>query len=199
MHQNKTGILLSGGMDSIALAYWKRPTYSFTIDYGQKPAGAEIQAAKQVSQLLGMEHHVIEVDCSRLGSGDLNGNAPLSVAPITEWWPYRNQLLVTLACMKGISFGVKELLVGSVLSDGLHKDGTKEFYKLISEVMSYQEGGVSITCPAIEMTTVELITHSGIPPSVLFWAHSCHTSNIPCMACNGCNKYLQTLQQLSID
>ncbi len=199
MLQNSSGILLSGGMDSIALAYWKRPARSFTVDYGQKPASAEIQAAKQISKFLGIEHHVIEVDCSQLGSGDLSRNNPLSIAPVKEWWPYRNQLLVTLACMKGVALGVKELYIGSVLTDESHKDGTKEFYKYLSALISFQEGEISISSPAIDMSTVELITYSGIPTSVLLWAHSCHTSNSPCMNCNGCKKYLHTLQKLGID
>lgn len=44
---SKTAILLSGGMDSIALAYWKRPEIAITIDYGQKPAAAEVVASKR--------------------------------------------------------------------------------------------------------------------------------------------------------
>ena len=186
-------------MDSIALAFWKKPKYAFTIDYGQKPAKSEIQAARQVSSFLGIEHYVVEVDCSKLGSGDLSNRKPIDIAPISEWWPYRNQLLVTLACMKGVSLGVDKLYVGSVKSDDCHIDGTKEFYHLLNKVMSYQEGNVSILTPSIELSTLELIRQSKIPTSIIFWAHSCHTSNSPCMHCNGCKKYLYVLQELNLD
>lgn len=196
---HNSGILLSGGMDSIALAYWKKPKYSFTIDYGQKPAKAEIQAASQVSKVLGIEHHIITIDCSTLGSGDMNGSKPLDIAPITEWWPYRNQLLITFACMKGVVLKMDNLFVGSVLSDGAHADGTKEFYKSASDLIKLQEGNISISVPAIDMNTVDLIKVSNVPLSILLWAHSCHTSNEPCMHCNGCKKYLYTLQQLGVD
>lgn len=199
MLQNKKGILLSGGMDSIAVSYWKRPQYSFTIDYGQRASGSEIQAAAQVSSQLGMEHHIITVDCSGLGSGDMSEIKSLSVSPVTEWWQYRNQLLVTLACMKGISFGMTELMVGSVATDDSHKDGTLEFYQRISDLIQYQEGNISITCPAINLSTVELIRESKVANSLLLWAHSCHTSNQPCMNCKGCKKYLYTLQELGLD
>jgi len=197
--ENDLGILLSGGIDSVALAYWKQPAFSFTIDYGQRPAQAEIHAAKQVSKYLGIRHQIISVDCSQLGSGDLLNKKPLSVAPVDEWWPYRNQLLVTLACMKGISIGIKKLIVGSVSSDDVHKDGSPEFYKSLSSLISYQEGGISIITPAINMTTIELISTSNIPESLLLWSHSCHKSNSPCMKCNGCNKYLYTMQTLGLD
>lgn len=197
--ENNTGILLSGGMDSISLAYWKKPKYAFTINYGQKPAKAEIAAAAQVSKLLDMEHYIIDIDCSSLGSGDMNGQAPLDIAPISEWWPYRNQLLITLACMKGVALNMNELFVGSVLSDGAHADGTKLFYENASTLIKLQEGNIAVSVPAIEMNTIDLIKKSEIPLSTLLWAHSCHTSNEPCMHCNGCKKYLFTLQQLGVD
>jgi 7-cyano-7-deazaguanine synthase len=199
LHQDKTAILLSGGMDSIALCFWKNPAVAFTINYGQKPAKAEIHAACQVAKYLNIEHHIIELDCSEFGSGDMSGNKPLSLAPATEWWPYRNQLLVTLACMKGINLGITELYIGSVKTDSTHSDGTKSFYQKISDLISYQEGKIIVGAPAIELETVDLIKKSGVPTSVLLWAHSCHTSNEPCMNCNGCKKYLHTLQQLGLD
>ena len=43
LQKNNLAILLSGGMDSIALAYWKKPAHSITIDYGQKAANAEMK------------------------------------------------------------------------------------------------------------------------------------------------------------
>lgn len=199
MQNHKTGILLSGGMDSIALAYWKRPQYSFTIDYGQKAAQAEIHASEQISRTLNIEHHIIRVDCSKLGSGDMAGGQPLSIAPIKEWWPYRNQLLVTLACMKGVGLGLNELMVGSVSTDDGHLDGTEAFYTKLSDLVSFQEGQITISCPSINIDTTELIKKSGIPISQLLWAHSCHTSSQPCMHCNGCKKYLYILQELGID
>ena len=90
-------ILLSGGIDSVALAFWQRPSFAITIDYGQRAAEAEIVAARQVSQELGINHEILRIDCSTIGSGDMAGAAPDAIAPVTEWWPYRNQLLVTLA------------------------------------------------------------------------------------------------------
>lgn len=199
MHQNKSGILLSGGMDSISIAYWKRPAFSFTIDYGQKPAQAEIHAAQNVSKQLGIEHHIINVDCSELGTGDLSSNKSLSISPMKEWWPFRNQLLITLACMKGIVLGMEELYVGSVKTDEAHSDGTLSFYNSASQLVEMQEGSITIQVPAIEMTTTELIGISHVPLDLLLWAHSCHTSNSPCMHCNGCLKYLHTLQAIGVD
>lgn len=189
-------ILLSGGMDSISLAYWKRPAIAITIDYGQLPAHTEIRVSKIIADALNMEHHVIKIDCSNLGSGDLLNQQSLDISPSPEWWPYRNQLLVTFALMRGIKLNVEEIMVASVKSDGFHKDGTMQFYELIDDLSAYQEGHISITAPCIELSTAELISLSGVPKELLFWAHSCHKSNIACGNCRGCNKYSQVMRQL---
>lgn len=188
MLYNREGVLLSGGMDSMAIAYWKRPQLAFTIDYGQVCAEAEIRAATKVALDLGLEHHIIKVDCSSLGSGLLCGKNAIDSAPVEEWWPYRNQLLVTLACMKGIALGLRKLYVGSIKTDGIHKDGTSEFYRLMNELMVYQEGGIKIEMPAAELNTYQLVEVSGMPKEAMLWTHSCHTSNTPCMKCSGCLK-----------
>jgi 7-cyano-7-deazaguanine synthase len=190
------GILLSGGMDSIALAYWKKPDMAITINYGQAAAETEIRTSVVVAKELGIAHHIINIDCSSLGSGDLINDTSIEASPSSEWWPYRNQLLISLACMKGITLGLTELMVGSVKSDGFHKDGTAGFFERISSLMEYQEGNIKVTNPCIHLSTVELIKTSGIPKSLLHWAHSCHKSNIPCGNCRGCNKYRQTLTEL---
>lgn len=192
----RKGILLSGGIDSIALAYWKRPDVAITINYGQAPAATEIRTSETIAKELGMTHYVVEINCSALGSGDLTNTSALSISPSSEWWPYRNQLLITLASMKSIALGITELMLASVKSDGFHMDGTAEFYELANDLVSFQEGNISISCPAINFTTVELVRQSGVPSSLLNWAHSCHKSNIPCGNCRGCNKYREVMYLL---
>ncbi|MFY9512883.1 MAG: 7-cyano-7-deazaguanine synthase, partial [Rubrivivax sp.] len=59
----RNALLLSGGMDSLCIAWWKRPDVAITIDYGQLPAQAEVAAAAAVCERLGVEHHVLRVDC----------------------------------------------------------------------------------------------------------------------------------------
>jgi 7-cyano-7-deazaguanine synthase len=100
--------------------------------------------------------------------------------------------------MKAIGLGVTELMTASVKSDGFHKDGTADFYQLINNLMTYQEGGIKVYSPCIHMTSVELVKSSGIPDSLLHWAHSCHTGNVPCGHCRGCNKYRQTMHELQM-
>lgn len=195
----KTALLLSGGMDSIALAYWHRPPIAITIDYGQRPAAAEVRAAEAAAIAIGIDHHVVRADLSAFGSGDMAGAAALSVAPVPEWWPFRNQMLVTLAAMKGVGLGVGRLLIGTLKTDGLHADGRREFISAMDAMLNMQEGGMRLAAPAIDMTAVQLIRTSQIPVEILAWAHSCHVSDYACGMCRGCRKHYETLAELNVE
>lgn len=184
-------------MDSVAIAWWKRPQLAITIDYGQRAAEGEIRASAQVAKELGIAHEVVCVDCSPLGSGDMAGAAADSAAPTTEWWPYRNQLLITLVGMRAIARQVQTLFIGTVRSDGgNHADGTPEFVQKMNDLMAYQEGHLQVVAPAIEYSTTELVRHAEVPPGLLAWTHSCHKADIACGDCRGCNKWRETYEEL---
>lgn len=194
--QVNVGLLFSGGLDSTALAWWHRPEIAFTIDYGQVCAQGEIRAASTVCKIIGIQHEVITADCGSLGSGDLAGRAPAEIAPASEWWPFRNQLLITLGAMRGVNLGLSSLIVGSVLSDGFHRDGTREFYELVDKLTAVQEGSLRIEAPAIELTSAQLLVKSKVPRSVASWAHSCHCEEFACGTCRGCAKNLMVTQEV---
>lgn len=189
-------LLLSGGMDSIALAWWLRPTYAFTIDYGQRAAAGEIRAAAAVANDLGISHEVLRCDVSALGSGDMAGCAPDSSAPVREWWPFRNQLLVTVAGMRAIPLKVERLLIGALATDGLHADGTAAFVDALDRLLVLQEGGIRLEAPAIALDGPGLVRTSGVPAELLAWSHSCHVSDYACGECRGCRKHYDTTSAL---
>ena len=195
----KTLLLLSGGMDSTALAYWLRPEVAVTIDYGQRPALGEIQAAATIADLLGIEHHVITADLKSLGSGDMAGSAPLEIAVQPEWWPFRNQMLVTLAGMKAVTMGLERIVIGTLKSDSFHLDGTPRFVQALNELTRLQEGEIRVEAPAIEMSAVELIRASEIPMEILAWSHSCHVADHACGTCRGCLKHFDTMSNLGLE
>jgi len=195
----KTAILLSGGIDSVALVFWKRPEVAYTVDYGQLSVLGEIRAARQVCKLLKLHHEIIEVDCASLGSGDMAGCPPSPIAPVSEWWPFRNQFLLTVAAMKAIGDGVNQILFGAVKTDVSHKDGSADFFKQMNSVLAIQEGGIKVLVPAIEMSSAELVQISKVDISVLSWAHSCHVSEYACGNCRGCFKHQQVMVELGYE
>ncbi|WP_255456169.1 7-cyano-7-deazaguanine synthase [Tropicibacter sp. Alg240-R139] len=142
-------LLLTGGMALIAVAYWKRPEIAITINYGQKAAEAESTDAAQVVKELSLKHEILKIDCTNIGSGDMAGNDPLESAPVREWWPFRNQLLVTFAAARGMSFGATEVMTDSVPLDKSHADGRPEFYRALDLLVALQEGGIKVSAPAL--------------------------------------------------
>lgn len=191
-------ILLSGGIDSAALAYWQKPAYAIHINYGQKCAKAEYRASEAIAKSIGIKFIPITCDLSELGSGDLSKLKALPIAPVSEWWPFRNQMLITIASMQALSLKVSVLLVGAVKSDAKHVDGTKSFFKSIDALISSQEGGLRIKVPGIALSSAQLIRKSGVKNSILGWAHSCHTGDLPCGTCNGCKKHIHIKSRLGL-
>jgi 7-cyano-7-deazaguanine synthase len=192
----KEALLLSGGMDSSSIAYVKRPDYAININYGQRSAKAERVAAEAVCNSLNIKLIELDIDCSVLGSGDLKGTEALEIGSESDWWPYRNQLLITLAAAKAVELGCTALLIGTVASDGHHRDGTVEFIRLMNELVSYQEGALSIIAPAIGYDALSYIEQNAVPLELLALTHSCHKANLPCCQCRGCYKHQNTMEDL---
>lgn len=193
-----TAVLLSGGIDSVALAYWHRPAVAITVDYGQVAAPAEVRAAAAVADALHLRHEIIRADCSAVGCGDMD--AARRAAPVaavsSEWWPFRNQLVVTLAAGRAISLGVRSLLLGTVRSDSRFADGRPEFVESLNRLLAVQEGELGLLAPAIDLSSADLVRASGISLDLLAWSHSCHVSENACGRCRGCLKRGEVWEEL---
>ena len=184
-------------MDSIAIAYAARPDRCLTIDYGQVSFKGEIRAAETVASILRIPHERIRIDCASLGSGDLAGRPALESAPIPEWWPYRNQMLITTAAMHLAADSPTEILIGTVATDVQHADGSVDFVQKIDELLYLQEGKTRLSAPAILETTSSYILKNRVPLEIISWAHSCHVGEWACGECRGCYKYSETMDKLS--
>jgi len=184
-------LLLSGGIDSTALAWWQRPDVCVTINYGQLPAKGEIAAGRAIATEFRLRHELIEADLSSLGSGLLTGRNAAIHAKAPEWWPYRNQLLITLAGMRFMSKGLTEIMIGAVATD-VHNDGHAPFLRTIDRLMSLQEGMVRVTSPAQKLSSLGLLQAANFPDEYLALTFSCHVHEFPCGQCRGCEKHRRT-------
>ena len=191
-------LLLSGGIDSTALAWWKRPALAYTINYGHSAAEAEIAAAARVCRLLKCRHHVFNVDLRALGCGPLAGRRSSKLSSSPEWWPFRNQLLLTLAGMHAVQNQVTEIMVGTVSTDRRHADGKPQFLRGIDALMSHQEGKLRVSAPAASFHSEQLIRKSNVPVAALLHTHSCHRGNTHCCQCRGCLKRLELFERLGL-
>jgi 7-cyano-7-deazaguanine synthase len=190
-------LLLSGGLDSAALAFWLRPDMCVTINYGQKPAAGELAASKALCAELGLCHRVITADLSSLGAGDMSDHPSRTgmgaIAP--EFWPYRNQMLVTLAGMLLQPEGLSEIIVGTVVTDR-HADGRQPFLKTLHRLMRLQEGEVVVSAPASRMTTTALVQKSEFPRRLIGLTFSCHLHHYACGQCSGCEKHRKVIEKI---
>jgi 7-cyano-7-deazaguanine synthase len=190
-------LLFSGGIDSTALAAWVRPDVLVTIDYGQRVAVAERRASTEIARRLGLRHELVTVDTAGLGAGHLAGREPSALAAAPEWWPYRNQLLVTLAAMRLVEEGLAEVLIGTVLGDEVHADGRPAFLDALDRLMSQQEGGVRVSAPARDMRSEDLVRRAPGMSDLLPWTFSCHVGEFPCGQCRGCTKHKLILEAIA--
>jgi 7-cyano-7-deazaguanine synthase len=188
-------LLISGGVDSSCIAWWRRPVSALFIDYGQRPAAGELTAARAVTDALGIALNTLRIDCSSVGIGLLAGSSFLEgVARAPEWWPFRNQIIVTFGAAWALLNGFGSVLIGSVRGDAArHADGSPAFLEKLDDLLRMQEGAIRLRAPAVGLTTTELIRVSGAPASLLGWTHSCHVEPIACGTCPGCVKRVETL------
>lgn len=184
-------LLFSGGLDSTALAWRERPQHLVFIDYGQAPAAGEERACRSIAEDLGLSLTIHRADLTAFGAGPLAGRAPVAdQAP--EFWPYRNQMIATLAAMAIHGSNVSTLMLGTVATDAVHPDGRPIFIAALDALLRAQ-GGPGVVAPAIALTTEALLAQSGVPLRVLGWTFSCHVGPWACGQCRGCLKHQAAL------
>jgi 7-cyano-7-deazaguanine synthase len=173
------------------LAYLLRPDQLLFIDYGQNSARGELQAATQIAGDLGLPLKAVAIDCRAIGTGQMaDGPALSDEAP--EFWPYRNQLLITVAAMAFATEDALKIYVGTVSTDAVHPDGRSAFFDAMSALLLAQ-GNSDVEFPARGMTSTELLQRAGVPDEILAWAFSCHRASRACGQCRGCTKHFETM------
>jgi len=187
--------LLSGGIDSSALAWSKRSGHLLFVNYGQVAASGERRAATRLADALDQELTVLELDCRKIGTGLLANSEAAREAPSPEWWPYRNQLLITLAATWGLSRGCERIVLGVVREDEQFRDGTSQFVRLIDALVVYQEGSMRVEAPASELNSLDLLRQSGLPRELLAITHSCDVAEFHCGECPSCKGRLRILAE----
>ena len=189
-------LLLSGGLDSTALAAWMRPEICLFIDYGQRAARGEARACEAVCAALDLDLQMVTCDCSAIGAGTMSlQTVAASVSAERDWWPYRNQLLATIAASwASRRDNVSSILIGTVSEDGdRFADGRETFVRALDSLLRCQERSFTYRAPALNMTSRELIAMSRIRRSILAWTHSCYVAASACGRCIGCIRRREVL------
>jgi 7-cyano-7-deazaguanine synthase len=164
------------------------------IDYGQITVDGERAAAQRICKLLDLELVEISCDASMIGSGSLRFGAAAGLRK--EYWPFRNQFLLTIGAMYGETYAVDEILFGSVKEDLRFPDCTKKFFDRCNHLISLQHSGIRISAPAVEMSVIDLVKRSNMTWEIFGWCHSCNVSARSCGQCGSCVKASRVLAAL---
>ncbi len=171
-------VLLSGGMDSAACAHYFQKRGQLVrgifVDYGQKAALPERNAAERLSALLGISLSTVQVKTPEsFGTGEISG---------------RNAFLVFCGLLV---VGAQERLDAIAL--GIHAgtpyyDCSPAFLETIGRLVAeYTDGRTRVVAPFIDWTKQEVFeycTEAGIPIEV---SYSCEAGEMPpCGSCLSC-------------
>jgi 7-cyano-7-deazaguanine synthase len=172
-----TTLLLSGGVASAAVAAWRRPERCLFVDYGQEPASSARSASLAIASYLGLHWAELVFDSTAL---ERSGGSSVR-------WPYRNQLLITLAAAWAQPREERLILVGSVREeDDFRPDASHLFFRRLDQLLRVQPGGLRLGVPALGMSMAELVGVSGIGPELLDVTYGCEVAAAPCGRCRGC-------------
>ena len=200
-------LLLSGGLDSFtAGAIAKAGGFrlnALTIRYGQRHA-AELEAARRVARMLGVERHVeLEVDLSAFGGSSLTSDAPvpkdrpLDTADIPSTYvPARNTVFLALALGWAEVLHAHDIFIGvNALDYSGYPDCRPEFIAAFERLAGLatadgvRGGRFRIHAPLQMMTKADIIRQGlalGLDYSI---THSCYDPGAggrPCGRCDSC-------------
>lgn len=188
-------VLLSGGMDSIAVCRYllARPehwalTRCLTVDYGQPAAQEEVIASAKWCRENGIDHEIrtVELDAGELARGD--SEAPRVV-------PGRNAVLLSLGVHVAAAHGSQRVVLGATGSDwGAYPDCRREFLEALSKTF-VQAYGVGIAAPLHATKKAEVAKL--LTAEDLEVAFSCYTPAGRGRHCGRCRSCIERMAALS--
>ncbi len=203
----KAVAIASGGIDSSTLLYKLTKdgfnVHALTFIYGQKHS-REIQAAKDITSKLGIEHRIIDISSVRellASSALVNPDIRVPEVPETvEHYetlkttivPNRNSIFLSLAIAYALNIGANHVFYGAHLSDrGVYPDCRKEFVNAFmhAERLATDNFELTIEAPFVNVNKSEIVklgTKLGVPYQITW---SCYKSGrLHCGVCSSCRE-----------
>jgi len=210
VNQNKKCVVvLSGGPDSAAVAYWAESQgyqiFSITFNYGQI-AVKETEAAQKIAAKLGTVTKIINLSALKEIFSDVtclcNRDIPLTdefSSPIIV--PFRNAIFLSTAVAYAVSVGASHIFYGAHGSDEPnYPDCRKEFYEAFEKAARLgTETDIAIQAPFNGCRKSELLKEAielGVPLE-LTW--SCYRDGEKhCGRCESCTNRKRAFAEAGI-
>jgi 7-cyano-7-deazaguanine synthase len=198
-------VLLSGGLDSATvLAYARRQGYEcycLSLDYHQRHI-AELNAAKQVAEVLGAKaHKTAQLDLSLFGGSALTDNAiavPEAASegiPVT-YVPARNTIMLSLALAWAEVLEAQDIFIGvNALDYSGYPDCRGEYVKAFQNMAnlatkSAVEGKtITVHAPLIDMTKAQIVqlgSSLGVDYAMTVSCYQANSAGEACGLCDSC-------------
>ena len=207
---SKAVVPISGGLDSSVIlsivASASSEIYTISYDYGQKHKKELLYAETQIDCYDNIEHHN-RVDLSFFknivtSSSITNNNIPvahakdvLGDAQTVNYVPFRNMMMLSIACSYAEAVGAEIVYHGSALVDSQagYWDGSAEFLEQINHLTALnRKNRIKIEAPLINLSKKEIISR-GLDNGVRFedtW--TCYEGKeLACGYCTACSSRIQ--------
>lgn len=202
MNKPKAIILLSGGLDSSTCLAWAQSKYeciALSFMYGQRST-TELNAAKKLTQLAGVEHRIINIDLANLGGSALTDHSlamPEDGAdngiPIT-YVPARNTVFLSYALAAAEVFEAEAIVIGvNAVDYSGYPDCRPEFIDAFAHLARVAtKAGVEgrplkIETPLLHLSKANII-HLGLQHGVDYsQTVSCYQADADGRACGKCD------------
>ena len=207
---SKAVVPISGGLDSSVIlsivAQASSEIYTISYDYGQKHKKELLYAEMQIDCYDNIEHHN-RVDLSFFknivtSSSITNNNIPvahakdvLGDAQTVNYVPFRNMMMLSIACSYAEAVGAEIVYHGSALVDSQagYWDGSAEFLEQINHLTALnRKNRIKIEAPLINLSKKEIISR-GLDNGVRFedtW--TCYEGKeLACGYCTACSSRIQ--------
>jgi 7-cyano-7-deazaguanine synthase len=210
----KCVVPISGGLDSsvilnIAKYDWiperHNDIYCISFDYGQRHI-KELKCAVQQANAIGCKDHTIIdlkffkdiANISSLTNSDIDVAKTRDVLgdPQTvNYVPFRNMMMLSIACAYAESVGASDVFHGSAQVDSQagYWDGSVEFVKQINKVTALnRRDRITIQAPLIDKSKQEIV-EIGVKHSLNFAkTHTCYEGKeVACGECTACSSRLK--------
>ncbi len=198
-------ILLSGGLDSMVCGGLAREqgfaVHALTIDYGQRHQ-RELQAARDVAAMLGVDRHVeLALDLRRFGGSSLTADVAVpkdGVGPgiPSTYVPARNLVFLSLTTAFAESGGSRDIFIGvNALDYSGYPDCRPDFIASFAETArlgtrtGVEDGALTIHAPLQFMTKADIAREAdrlGLDTAQSWSCYDPRDDGLPCGACDSC-------------
>ena len=208
---NKSVILLSGGLDSLVCLGIAKQKYNIvcalTFNYGQKAATKEIEASKKICDYYGILHEVIDLNwLAKITKTALVADIEVPTSDEVHfskdnsdsvWVPNRNGLFLNIAACYADSFAYNNIIIGANKEEAeTFSDNTPEFIGAVNKEFKYSTKQMpNVVAPLINYNKndiVMLALDNNIPLELTM---SCYQDEAGhCGRCESCIRLKQALK-----